>query len=176
MIKLGKLVSKPKKEAKTAKKVVESKPSKPKNKPIMEAKNFSIQDYMANNKIEMGSIKKEVGDTTYKGGHNDLRKTSYKVNIKDGKFQLDTHKTILTEAVSYPSQQEADALLDWTNALSSVSTGGSPIVRAAFNKAEDIRREAWEEIFGDKSPWEVQRKGNKSVSKWSDFKAKKLGL
>jgi hypothetical protein len=60
-------------------------------------KGFSIQDYLEKNKIELGSIKKEVGSSVYKGGHNDLRKTSYDVNIKDGKFQLDTHKTVITE-------------------------------------------------------------------------------
>ena len=64
----------------------------------MKSKPFNVQDYMAKNKFELGSIKKEVGNTTYKGGHNDLRKTSYDVNIKDGKFQLDTHKTVITES------------------------------------------------------------------------------
>ena len=60
---------------------------------------FSIQDYLRDNKIEMGSIKKEVGDTPYKGGHNDIRKTNYEVKIKeDGKLDLYTHKTVLTEA------------------------------------------------------------------------------
>ena len=59
---------------------------------------FSIQDYLKNNKIEIGSIKKEVGDTPYKGGHNDIRKTNYDVKIKeDGKLDLYTHKTIMTE-------------------------------------------------------------------------------
>lgn len=59
---------------------------------------FDIQDYLKNNKIEMGSIKKEVGDTPYKGGHNDIRKTNYDVKIKeDGKLDLYTHKTVLTE-------------------------------------------------------------------------------
>jgi hypothetical protein len=60
-------------------------------------KGFSIQDYLEKNKITMGTVKKEVGTSIYKGGHNDLRKTSYDVKIKDGKFQLDTHKTIMTE-------------------------------------------------------------------------------
>ena len=60
-------------------------------------KGFSIQDYLEKNKIKLGTIKKEVGSTVYKGGHNDLRKTTYDVKIKDGKFQLDTHKTVLTE-------------------------------------------------------------------------------
>ena len=59
---------------------------------------FNIQDYLKNNKIELGSIKKEVGDTPYKGGHNDIRKTNYDVKIKeDGKLDLYTHKTIMTE-------------------------------------------------------------------------------
>jgi hypothetical protein len=59
---------------------------------------FDIQDYLKNNKIELGSIKKEVGDTPYKGGHNDIRKTNYDVKIKeDGKLDLYTHKTIMTE-------------------------------------------------------------------------------
>jgi len=60
---------------------------------------FSIQDYLRDNKIEMGSIKKEVGDTPFKGGHNDIRKTNYEVKIKaDGKLDLYTHKTVLTES------------------------------------------------------------------------------
>ena len=59
---------------------------------------FDIQDYLKNNKIELGSVKKEVGDTPYKGGHNDIRKTNYDVKIKeDGKLDLYTHKTIVTE-------------------------------------------------------------------------------
>jgi hypothetical protein len=62
---------------------------------------FSIQDYLKNNKIELGSIQKEVGDTPYKGGHNDIRKTNYDVKIKeDGKLDLYTHKTIMTEGKS----------------------------------------------------------------------------
>ena len=59
---------------------------------------FSIQDYLRDNKIEMGSIKKEVGDTPFKGGHNDIRKTNYEVKIKaDGKLDLYTHKTVMTD-------------------------------------------------------------------------------
>ena len=62
------------------------------------AKPFSIQDYLRDNKIEMGTIKKEVGDTAFKGGHNDIRKTNYDVNIVDGKLDLNTHRTVLTES------------------------------------------------------------------------------
>ena len=62
---------------------------------------FDIQDYLKNNKIELGSVTKAVGDTPYKGGHNDIRKTNYDVKIKeDGKLDLYTHKTIMTEGKS----------------------------------------------------------------------------
>jgi len=38
-----------------------------------------------------------VGDTPYKGGHNDIRKTNYEVKItEDGKLDLYTHKTVTT--------------------------------------------------------------------------------
>ena len=40
---------------------------------------FDIRKYIEENKIELGSVKKEVGDATFKGGHNDLRKTQYDV-------------------------------------------------------------------------------------------------
>ncbi len=59
---------------------------------------FSIQDYLKNNKIQMGKITKEVGDTPFKGGHNDIRKTNYDVKItEDGKLDLYTHKKVITE-------------------------------------------------------------------------------
>ena len=60
---------------------------------------FSIQDYLKNNKIQMGKITKEVGDTSFKGGHNDIRKTNYDVKItEDGKLDLYTHKKVITES------------------------------------------------------------------------------
>ena len=42
---------------------------------------FSIQDYLRDNKIELGKHEKAVGDTPYKGGHNDIRKTNYDVKL-----------------------------------------------------------------------------------------------
>ena len=54
---------------------------------------FSIQDYMAKNTINLGKVEKEVGETPYKGGHNDIRKTNLEVKItEDGKLDLYTHK------------------------------------------------------------------------------------
>ena len=55
---------------------------------------FNVQDYMSKNKIKLGKVTKEVVDTPYKGGHNDIRKTNYDVKLtKDGKLDLYTHKT-----------------------------------------------------------------------------------
>lgn len=54
---------------------------------------FSIQDYMAKNTINLGKVEKEVGGKTFKGGHNDIRKTNLEVKItEDGKLDLYTHK------------------------------------------------------------------------------------
>lgn len=61
---------------------------------------FDLYEFLNKNKFELGTVKKEVGDSVYKGGYNDLRKTSYEVKIVDGKFDLSTHKTIMTESKS----------------------------------------------------------------------------
>jgi|TARA_B110000908_G_C9866405_1_gene276389 hypothetical protein len=62
---------------------------------------FSIQDYLKNNKIELGKHEKAVGDTPYKGGHNDIRKTNYEVKLtKDGKLDRYTSKKIIVEGTS----------------------------------------------------------------------------
>ena len=54
---------------------------------------FSIQDYMAKNTINLGTVKKSVGNSDFKGGYNDLRKTNYDVKLtEDGKLDLYTHK------------------------------------------------------------------------------------
>jgi len=59
---------------------------------------FSIQDYLKNNKIELGKHEKAVGDTPYKGGHNDIRKTNYDVKLtKDGKLDRYTSKKVMVE-------------------------------------------------------------------------------
>ena len=62
-------------------------------------KKFDIGEYRKNFKINLGPIAKEVGDTVFKGGHNDLRKTNHKVQLnEEGKLDIYTHKTIVTES------------------------------------------------------------------------------
>lgn len=59
---------------------------------------FDVTKYLEENKIEIGSIKKEVGTQVTKG-NSDFRKTQYDVKLtEDGKLDLYTHKTIITES------------------------------------------------------------------------------
>lgn len=140
------------------------------------AKSFNLHDYLTNNKIELGSIKKAIGETVYKGGHNDIRKTKYDANIIDGKLDLYTHTEILTEGTKHPTRDEAESLVEWTNYVSQVYLANAPIVKKAFEKSENIRLSVWNEIFGDKSPWSVKRKGKKLIVAWDKEKAIKLGI
>jgi len=53
---------------------------------------FSIQDYMAKNKINLGTVEQTTGTGDFKSGYNDLRKTEYDVKLtEDGKLDLYTY-------------------------------------------------------------------------------------
>ena len=81
----------------------------------------------------------------------------------------------------YPRQDEAQALLDWTNALNEVylsSCDISEIFQKKFNRADKIRKSLWKRVFGDRSPWSVKvtkTKNRKLVLYWNNTKAEKLG-
>lgn len=143
---------------------------------------FDIREYLEKNKIELGKYETTEAHNVTKG-ISDIRKTMYEVHIKDGKFQLDTLKKIIVEGkeqifegTSYPSQDEAESLVDWTNHMNQVYVGGSSLVRKEFNKADDIRQKMWNKIFGDKSPWTAERKNNKLSVVWDKSKSEKLGV
>ena len=54
---------------------------------------FDIKDYLSKNKIELGTVEREIGTKTAKSS-NDIRKTNYEVKLtEDGKLDLYTHKT-----------------------------------------------------------------------------------
>jgi hypothetical protein len=54
---------------------------------------FDIKDYLSKNKIELGTVEREIGTKTAKS-YNDIRKTNYEVKLtEDGKLDLYTHKT-----------------------------------------------------------------------------------
>jgi hypothetical protein len=53
---------------------------------------FDIKDYLSKNKIELGTVEREIGTKTAKS-YNDIRKTNYEVKLtEDGKLDLYTHK------------------------------------------------------------------------------------
>ena len=83
---------------------------------------------------------------------------------------------LLNEAKKYPSQEEAHAVAEWFNAVNSIYFGAAPQVRKEFEKSDKIRIKLHSKIFGDKSPWALERKGNKAKVKWDKAKADKLGL
>lgn len=82
----------------------------------------------------------------------------------------------LEEQKKYPPQEEAEAMVEWYNAVNSIYFGGSTEVRKEFEKADKIRVKLHQKIFGDKSPWSLERKGNKVKVNWDKTKADKLGL
>ena len=82
----------------------------------------------------------------------------------------------LNEAQKYPSQEDAEAMLEWYKAVNGVYFGGAREARKAFEKADDIRIKAHMEIFGNKSPWSIERKGRKAEVVWNNNKAEALGL
>lgn len=87
-----------------------------------------------------------------------------------------TYKEIMNEAKKYPSQDEADALADWSNKMADVYVGGAPDVRKQFDKADKLRMGMFDKVFGDKSPWRTTRTNKGIKAEWDDIKAKGLGL
>jgi len=122
----------------------------------MKEKKFDYRKYISQNKFDLGEVESK--------------------NFEAGTHVTIENKTILTEGVKYPSQEEAEAILDWTTQTNAIYFAGGGKVKKAFDKADAIRVNLWQEIFGENSPWEVIRKGNKSVVGWSDRKAAKMGL
>lgn len=52
---------------------------------------FDVRDYLSKNKIELGTVEREIGTKTAKS-YNDIRKTNYEVKLtEDGKLDLYTH-------------------------------------------------------------------------------------
>ena len=52
---------------------------------------FDVREYLSKNKIELGTVEREVGTKTAKS-YNDIRKTNYEVKLtEDGKLDLYTH-------------------------------------------------------------------------------------
>lgn len=82
----------------------------------------------------------------------------------------------------YPKQDEAQALIEWTNAVNEVylsSCDISEVFQRKFKRADKIRQSLYKRVFGVSSPWSVKvtkTKNRKLAFYWNDDKAKKLGL
>lgn len=82
-------------------------------------------------------------------------------------------------ARTYPSQYDAQFLVDLMNAENKLSAAGT----TDYSKAQDIinqiiklRLEKWDIVFGDKSPWSVKRGAKGLKVEWNKNKAKNLGI
>jgi len=82
----------------------------------------------------------------------------------------------ITEGKKYPSQNDADGIIELSTALESVYLGGTNKVRELMEKIDKLRLKVWQNIFNDKSPWSVTMERGKRVAYWDDQKAKNLGL
>ena len=81
--------------------------------------------------------------------------------------------------VTYPSREEAQAMIDWLDGINRVNTGLAGIsdqLQEAFKKAESARRGEWDRIFGDNSPWRVVANRNSYSLKWDEDKANRLNI
>jgi len=85
----------------------------------------------------------------------------------------------LEEGVKYPSQDDAEFMVELTNAMFGVYYGSaSPKMRKLYEKMDELRRKSWWNVFGDNSPWTSVKKGSSGKLKvvWDKTKAKSLGL
>ena len=85
--------------------------------------------------------------------------------------------------IEYPTQDEAQMMVDWYNSMHFVYTDSSDIsdeYKEAWKKADDIRISLWTKTFGTDSPWRMNLKRNlrstKGVLVWDKEKAEVLGL
>ena len=87
-------------------------------------------------------------------------------------------KEVVEEAKKYPTQDDAQFVLDWSNNSDFGFALGvlSPDIRKEFDKSDAIRQKLWGKVFGDNSPWRVEMKKNKRVLKYDKDKAERLGI
>ncbi len=55
----------------------------------------------------------------------------------------------ITEEKKYPSQYDAEAIIELTTALEGVYLGGATEVRKLMNKIDSIRLKVWQNIFNE---------------------------
>ncbi len=82
---------------------------------------------------------------------------------------------IISEGKKYPTQQDAEFLREIMDFVETLSRGGlSPEHSKLLDKLQSIHMPLWDKTFGDKSPWKLERKGNKKKVVWDNEKAKQF--
>jgi hypothetical protein len=80
--------------------------------------------------------------------------------------------------VKYPTQEDAQFLVDYRNFLNNALIAGSSVGSKIVNKSYEISQKEFDRVFGDESPWALKKNNSnyKFEIKWDDEKAKRLGL
>ena len=93
------------------------------------------------------------------------------------------NNTIVSEAVKYPSRDDAEFIAAWHDSINSASLilkmmygKASDEIKTAFSKAENVNIKFYKVIFGPKSPWTIERKSKNSIVHWDEQKANSLQL
>lgn len=90
----------------------------------------------------------------------------------------------MEKQIEYPTQEEAQFMIDWLNAIdTSIYSGflrSDSDEKKLWDKVESMRIKQWQTTFGDNSPWRAEmkrfRKSKKLVLAWDKVKAERLGL
>lgn len=83
----------------------------------------------------------------------------------------------VNEEANYPSQEDAELCVQISNSINAWPTGGTgDNARRTVGEIHHTMMKFWQLCFGDSSPWEAIRKGNKAAIKWNKEKAQRLGL
>ncbi len=128
---------------------------------------------------EKNEDKKKDADDKKKG--NEKKTSEEEEKEKLAKFEEASQRvrSIMEARRDYPSQEDAEFMVDWLKAMGSVSSAGvDSKIKEAFNKADALRLNLWEYAFGAKSPWKVVKSGKNGNPKvvWDKEKAASLKL
>lgn len=88
-------------------------------------------------------------------------------------------KASKTAVKDYPTQYDAEFMVELAMLLQNISTAGTSSFTDAkqmINEVDKKRMDKWDAVFGDSSPWSTVRGGKGLKVKWNKDKAKRLGL
>jgi len=82
---------------------------------------------------------------------------------------------ILQEGKKYPSQYDAEMMVEYASAVNNLSSGGLTAPYEKFRSAAmKAHSKLWEKTFGPKSPWKVVMKRGKQAVEWDSSKGQQF--